>query len=140
MAVRLRAHHLLCMLTFVGEGYSPEFVANFRRLVERLGRDDDVGEEIEIVDGPDDVCAPLLCAPDCHCVKPGPATRDRLAVEQVSALLGLPVGPGARLRLSAERVASLRAAFAQGSIRAACEGCQWKSLCDRIAEGWGQTH
>ena len=29
MTVRLRAHHLLCMLTYVGKGYSPAFCAGF---------------------------------------------------------------------------------------------------------------
>ena len=32
MPIRIRPHDLLCMLTFVGKGYSPEFVANFERI------------------------------------------------------------------------------------------------------------
>ncbi len=46
--VRLRPHHLLCMLTFIGEGYSPAFVAAYRGLVARLG----AGATIEIVPAP----------------------------------------------------------------------------------------
>ncbi len=57
MTVRLRGHHLLCMLTFVGKGYSPAFVENYDRIAGRLSE----GEDILLVDGPDDICAPLLC-------------------------------------------------------------------------------
>lgn len=136
MTVRLRAPHLLCLLTFSGVGYSPEFVANFERIVERVGRESGAGEEIEVVDGPDDVCMPLLGSSGCHCMEPGPASRDRTAAEQVEDLLGLRIVPATRLRLSLERVGAMRAAFQQGIIRAACAGCPWKSMCDQVAEAW----
>ncbi len=55
MTVRLRAHHLLCMLTYVGKGYSPAFVENYEVIAARLS----AGEEIELVAGPDDICGPL---------------------------------------------------------------------------------
>lgn len=41
--IRLRGHHIVCTLNFVGEGYSPEFVGNMERIVERLRG----GEEAE---------------------------------------------------------------------------------------------
>ena len=49
MTVRLRAHHLLCMLTYVGKGYSPAFVENYEAIAARLS----AGEEIEMVAGPE---------------------------------------------------------------------------------------
>jgi hypothetical protein len=56
VTVRLRGHHLLCILTFVGKGYDGPFVANLARVIDRLA----AGEAVLVVDGPDDVCAPLL--------------------------------------------------------------------------------
>ena len=42
-----------------------------------------------------------------------------------------------RLRLSpsamSRALARLRAAFASGQIRGACDGCEWTELCSRIA-------
>lgn len=32
--LRIRAHHVLCILGFRGEGYSREFVENMRRVVD----------------------------------------------------------------------------------------------------------
>lgn len=34
--VRLRPHHLLCMQTFVGNGYSEAFVENMKQVLARL--------------------------------------------------------------------------------------------------------
>ena len=129
MSIRLRAHHLLCMLTFAGEGYSPAFTANFARIVRRIGR----GEEIELVAGPDDICAPLLTAEACHCRRASIVERDRQAAEALSHLLSRPLAPGARINLDAALLARMRAAFAAGAARKACEGCEWAGICTAIA-------
>ena len=134
MAIQLRPHHLLCMLTFIGKGYSPAFVANLEQVVRRLATGT---ETIEIVAGPDDICAPLLreCGEpgeaDCHCHRASVLERDRLATESISVLLDRPLDPGTHF-LHAD-LDELRAAFAAGTIREACTGCQWKPLCDGIA-------
>jgi hypothetical protein len=128
MSIRLRAHHLLCMLTFAGDGYSPEFVANFGALVARIG----AGEVVELVDGPDDICAPLAATDDTHCDEPSVRRRDRDALRALA--LAEPPLPIARpLLLDAGAIATLRAQFADGAIRSACAGCEWFSLCTDIA-------
>jgi uncharacterized protein len=130
MSLRLRPHHLLCMLTYVGKGYTPEFTANFTHLLSRI----DAGERaIEIADGPDEICQPLLSTPDPHCHNESVRLRDRLAAEDLSRLLGTPILPGTRLELTDAIIHQLRQAFAAGTIRHACSGCQWKPLCDEIA-------
>jgi hypothetical protein len=128
MSIRLRAHHLLCMLTFAGEGYTPEFVANFSRIVERIG----AGEPVELIDGPDDVCAPLAATDDAHCDEFSVRRRDREALRALA--VADPPLPAARpLILDRAAIAALRAQFASGSVRAACGGCSWSTLCSEIA-------
>ncbi len=135
--IRLRGHHLLCMLTYVGKGYSPAFVENYDAIAGRLS----AGEKILVVDGPDDVCAPLLRDADCHCHEASVQERDRRALAALSALLEIPLETGATLRLDAARLRRMRAAFAAGRIRSACAAvghrpaCEWSSLCSRIADG-----
>ncbi|MCM2294469.1 DUF1284 domain-containing protein [Allorhizobium sp. BGMRC 0089] len=131
MTVRLRPHHLLCMLTFIGKGYSPAFVENYKRIAARLS----AGEEIVIVDGPDDVCAPLLGEGNPHCHRDSVTARDAKAAEAVAELIGQPVHQGAVIRLDAALMRRLRQAFAANTIRAACLGCDWQALCDGIAGG-----
>jgi hypothetical protein len=118
------------MLTFIGKGYSPAFVANLEQVVSRLSTGT---ETIEIVAGPDDICAPLLCEADCHCHRPSVLERDRLATASIAALLARPLDPGTHLYLTPADLDQLRAAFATGTIRQACTRCQWKPLCDGIA-------
>lgn len=129
MSIRLRPHHLLCMLTYVGRGYSPAFIANYDQVAGRIAE----GEEIIIVAGPDDICAPLLCDADCHCHNESVDARDELAATQVSQLLGQTVAPGSRLPINKANLQKLRDAFLAGHIRSACEGCEWRALCDDVA-------
>jgi hypothetical protein len=131
MTVRLRAHHLLCMLTYVGKGYTPSFCANYDQIAARLTR----GEDILLIDGPDDVCAPLLSTEEPHCHNESVLERDAEAAASVSALLETPVVPGFRLSLDAMTLARFQAAFAAGTTRTACGGCEWSGLCDSVAGG-----
>jgi hypothetical protein len=96
MTVRLRPHHLLCILTYKGAGYSPAFCANYDRIAVRIAH----REEIEICAGPDDVCAPLLSTDHPHCLRDSVTERDDKAAAAVSTLLGFPIATGTRLALS----------------------------------------
>lgn len=129
MTVRLRPHHLLCLLTYAGRGYSPAFVANYDAVAARLS----AGEDILIVSGPDDICAPLLASGDAHCGRKSVMERDKLAAREVARWLAVPITAGATLRLDAARLATMRQGFAAGRIRAACAGCEWAGLCTTVA-------
>lgn len=130
MTVQLRPHHLLCLLTYAGKGYSPEFVSNLDQIVSRIAVDH---ERIEIVDGPDDVCVPMLSGPDCHCRSSNIQLRDSQATEALSELLQEPIVREARIVLSGDRLLIMRQAFTAGTIRKACAGCSWAAVCDATA-------
>ncbi|BCG81655.1 (2Fe-2S) ferredoxin [Mesorhizobium sp. 113-3-3] len=115
----------------MGKGYSPAFTANYDAVAERLSR----GEDILLVSGPDDVCAPLLDGPEPHCFNESVIERDRLAARDVADLLALPIQPGVRVDLDAAILARLRQAFSVGGVRKACGGCEWNELCGAIAAG-----
>jgi hypothetical protein len=136
--IRLRPHHLLCMLTYAGRGYTPRFTSGMDDLIRRLGS----GEEITVIDGPDDICAPWLgevsCNPESrqpHCHEPRITGRDQRAAADISALLGQEITSGSRLRLDAELLQRLRQAFQAGGIRSGCQGCEWKDFCDALSAG-----
>jgi hypothetical protein len=129
MTIRLRPHHLLCMLTYIGKGYTPAFTSNYDRIAARIG----AGEDLAIVAGPDDICAPLLESAEPHCFNDSVTVRDARAAADVEALLGCKITPGTALMLDAAMLARLRLAFAGGFIRSACAGCEWSGLCDDVA-------
>ncbi len=133
--LRLRHHHLLCLLTYVGKGYSSAFVANLDRVAARAS----AGESILLVEGPDDVCAPLTegrpnGASDPHCLRRSVRKRDTQAARALSDLLGQPLPVGSVMTLTADAARRLRAAFAAGTVRAACADCQWHDLCSAVAK------
>ena len=81
MTIRLRAHHLLCLLTWAGKGYSPAFTAGFTAIAGRIA----AGEAVVLVEGPDDVCVPMLADPGCHCRGGSVARRDAQAARDLAA-------------------------------------------------------
>lgn len=127
--VCLRAHHVLCVLTYAGTGYSELFCANMDRVIARLN----AGAGIVLKDGPDDICAPLVAAGPAHCRRYRVHVRDRRARAVLATLMGRRGRSGGRLRLTPRRVERLRRAFAGGRAKAACRGCPWSALCGRIA-------
>lgn len=130
MIVRLRAHHLLCILTYRGNGYSPAFVRSMSRVVARLSR----GARVGLVAGPDDICRGLHGGRARHCVRPSARRRDRLAAADLRRA-GEAVRRGRSIgRLGDRRLAAWRAGFADGRTRRACAACPWASLCDTTAE------
>lgn len=129
MTIRLRPHHVLCLQTYAGKGYSPAFTASYDLIAARLSE----GEDIEIVAGPDDICAPLLAGPDPHCWRDSVTARDAQAVRDL-AQLDMAISTGHKTRLDAELLARMRTAFGQGLTRSACTGCQWSDLCSTIAD------
>lgn len=130
MTIRLRPHHLLCLLTYVGKGYTPSFTVNYDLIAVRLSQ----GEDIELVQGPDDVCAPLLLESEPHCRRDSVSERDRKATIDL-ADLGISVEGAMNFKLDADLLAQMRLSFARGITRSACAGCQWNDLCSSVAAG-----
>ncbi len=131
MTLRLRGHHLLCLLTFVGEGYTPSFTRNYVGIAKRLS----AGESITVVDGPDDICAPMLCEAGAHCREDSITRRDSLALAAVADVLDRSIESGSVLVLDEDRLWRLRSAFAEGRTAAACAECEWAGLCRSVADG-----
>ena len=127
---------MLCILTFIGRGYTPTFVERFHGLVDRIAK----GAEIIVAEGIDDLCAALhngdepVCESGGHCLERDTAARDHIALTAVASALNLPLQIGATLRLDPARIILLRRLFADGTLREACVNCPWHGLCTSIAD------
>jgi len=138
MPVRLRGHHFLCILTYRGYGYTPDFVANMTGIVADIGR----GRPIRLIEGPDEICGGLTAedrrACNHDCARAETLELDRLAVTEVGDLLGTDFS--GLIEIDREAVSRLRVAFAARSIRSACRRCPWSEFCTEIAaEGFAET-
>lgn len=130
--MRLRGHHLLCLLTYKGLGYSPDFIAGMTAVADRLL----AGATAEIIDGPDDICAPLCHAEENpHCHEATVPERDQRALSLLAGVLGRSLRGGDRLVLDEKMRARLRAAYRDGAFETACALCEWQPLCRDIAAG-----
>ena len=137
--VLLRGHHFLCMLTYRGLGYSAEFTANMSAKIALIRN----GSAVVPVEGPDDICAGMSKAcsyatgHDCNAQEI--RTMDAVARQAVEAVLLRDLAIAAPLTKS--ELDQLRAAFAAGSIRAACDTCSWFDVCNQIvSENFSGTH
>ena len=130
MTLRLRAHHLLCMLTYVGQGYSPAFTANYDAVARRISE----GEAILLIDGPDDICRPVAMQDGSHCLGESVAGRDAAAAVALARLLDRQIHTGLRIWPDARLIRRMRQAFTKGRTRKACVGCQWAALCTSVAK------
>jgi len=135
--VHLRGHHLLCILTHVGAGYTPGFIDNLDTQIKRINN----GAIVKIVSGPDDVCAALLKAGEEICghakvCSQGRVIRihDQTALMDVAHELQMPaLEEGQTLALKKGEISYLREAFADGAVRRACNGCPWHDACTEVA-------
>jgi hypothetical protein len=118
LSMRLRAHHLICLHFFKGEGYSREYVENLKKVVERA-----MNEEIEVIFGADEVCHPCPFLKDGFCVREEVADLDLLAMKLLN------VKPGDRITWSyaEEKLKEVLGIWK----RYACFDCEYKSICSR---------
>ena len=122
----LRAHHLLCALTFRSKGYDPNFVQEFEEIVQQLI----TGHSVKLTRHADSLC---LSGQNCgFCQAEERTKRDELALAAINQTLDIN-GEQIAFSLSTERLDTLRHAFADGTIRQACRGCGWFTFCSSIA-------
>lgn len=134
--IQLRGHHFLCLLTYIGRGYSPAFIFNMDKIAANIR---DGSALLRIVAGPDALCAPLQteghpCAAHCHTGRT--LHRDALALAAVGTVLGRVLAAGDEIVFSGIEIAALRLHFKEkAKFRTACIGCEWHALCSEVASG-----
>ena len=77
MKTRLRGHHLICLNFFRGEGYSEDFIKNIYSVIAK--------GKIEIVEGPDEVCARCPYLKDNKCAS-NEYTNEMILFQDTEAL------------------------------------------------------
>lgn len=133
MPVRLRGHHFLCILTYRGFGYTPDFVANMTAILAGIA----AGRPVRLVAGPDDICGGLSDADriacDHDCAQQETRLLDDVAIAEIGSHLDLDFTR--ELIIRPDMILQLRGLFAEGAIRSACQRCLWSDFCTTIAAG-----
>ncbi|MHC4713395.1 MAG: DUF1284 domain-containing protein [Planctomycetota bacterium] len=123
--IRIRAHHLLCMLGFRGLGYSPEFVENMTRIRGILSAHPET--LVRIMACCDDICRSCPHETDLLCSKSDGAEQEVADKDRrVLEIIGL--GENASLSVSAayEKIGELLTP--QDLSADLCRNCEWLDL------------
>lgn len=131
--VRLRGHHLLCMLTWAGKGYTPEFTRTFDVAMEILVKGT---ARIHIVKGNDDLCDTISpeTTPNYHCKSRTIMHRDETALQNIREVMGFPVRVDGIFPLTPRLQEAFQRRFKAGDTRkGACISCQFNSFCTDLA-------
>ena len=129
--MRLRAHHLLCLLGFRGLGYSPEFVANMDGIAQRLRSFPET--LIEIMCQPDDICFSCPFLGEKGCKHKGPSSEKRRRGQDRAVIARLNIKAGEKLNWLEARE-RMRSFINPQDLDVICRDCQWLPL-GHCAEG-----
>ena len=113
--LNLRPHHLLCTRAFKGKGYSPAFVENMQRVINRLK----AGCDITLITGVDAICDPCPERIGNHCRSESKVTGFD---EAVLSQLGLERKTYAYTEV--DRI--LESRLTEPVYECICRGCEWK--------------
>ncbi|MDQ6418881.1 DUF1284 domain-containing protein [Paenibacillus sp. LHD-117] len=130
MTIRLRGHHLLCLLGYRGKGYSDGFCTNMTEIYETLRVRPET--EIAIIEGPDDICRAFPADQHSHCRNDSVFRKD----SDILSKVGMKIGDSASWSSILERVAGN---VQPDDIRTLCSDCRWEpyGLCK---EGVAHIH
>ncbi len=120
--MRLRAHHLLCLLGFRGLGYSPEFVENMSHIAERLRSFPQI--QLEILGQPDDICSQCPFLGEGGCQDKGPQSEEERRKRDLDVMERIEVEEGGKLTWS-EAEERIRSALTPGDLERICRDCEW---------------
>ncbi len=123
--IKLRPHHLLCLIGWRGNGYNEAFSANFDKVAAALRG----GGRFEAVMGTDDICAACPHNEEGECRR-GPRARPLLLDQRVLERLELEAGQAYDYASVAD---ALPARISPDDLASICAGCSW------LDRGWCRT-
>jgi len=118
--MKLRAHHLICILGFRGLGYSKEYVDNMTRIVEQL----QPSTLIEVSSKPDDICTPCPFLGDRGCQERGPKSEEVVKNRDLAVMKRLNIIAGDKITW-AEVLERIRRSIGPQDLIHICQDCQW---------------
>lgn len=123
--IKIRGHHLLCMLGFRGLGYSDDFVANMTQVVNRVFKQPDT--MIELTNSCDSICSACPHQSDGVCAK-SETSSAKIESKDMAILSHLGYTPGICLKASdayAKIASKLNPEDICGRF---CKRCRWRDL------------
>jgi hypothetical protein len=122
--LKIRSHHLLCVLGFRGLGYSKAFVSNMGRVVGELRSDPRL--PITLVVGCDAICVSCPHNKGGKCLKRANSEVD-VPAQDLELLERLGLEAGTQM-LAGEAWGKVKQTLAPGDLTEICGNCEWLGL------------
>ncbi|MBQ9816510.1 MAG: DUF1284 domain-containing protein [Proteobacteria bacterium] len=119
--IHLRPHHGLCLLTFEGRGYCPEFVTQMAHLKNLLNRTPKT--HLILTLQCDDLCHYCPHRTGNHCDSSLPEKID----QNVLSLTGLKAGQS----ITWNELRAMTRQILSNNLNSCCSGCEWLSICSK---------
>lgn len=122
--LKIRPHHILCMMHFTGKGYDEAFTEGMTSVIRKLRT-----EPLTLVCGCDDICTccPNLCGSGCRTDE-----KVKRYDDKVRQLLSLQDGQTYFLK-DLKKIAKDEIMDRDG-VGTVCADCEWFSLCSNLKE------
>ncbi|MDQ0231346.1 DUF1284 domain-containing protein [Metabacillus malikii] len=115
--LKLRGHHLFCLLGYRGMGYSKEYIENMTFWHQQLRYNPET--KIQIIKGPDQLCEKYPNSGNYHCKDPHIYNRD----EAILKKMGLEIG---EIITWNEIESTIRKKIVPEDIHLVCVSCSWR--------------
>ena len=124
MNIKLRPHHLLCTQSYIGKGYSDEFVENMDSIVARLREESDAMVDITL--STDDICekCPLM-------LEKGVCTTNEKVTRLDSKVMEY-FGVCEKTYNYDDIIREVNQKLNATTFEEICGSCEWFSLCQDI--------
>lgn len=123
-AFKLRPHHGVCTLFFVGKGYSEEFVEHMTAVVKALKMQE---SRVNLTESVDEICSACPHNKDGRGCSQKAERYDRRVLEICGFLAGEDVGSSELYSRIKEKV------LANGRLAEVCGDCEWFGICSQAA-------
>ena len=123
--MRLRFHHLLCILGFRGLGYDKRFIQGMEGVIRKIKKNPDL--EIRLIEGCDDICRACPFNIDGHCENEvvGGEERVRGRDRQVAERLDLKAKD---VLIIKEILDSVKKKVKPSDLPVICKDCPWLKM------------
>jgi len=127
---KLRGHHLLCLLTFRGLGYNPEFVENMKRVVRKFRSNPDL--ILTLTNRTDIICSACPFNKGNRCFKKEDSEKRTKTYDfKVMELFGFKEGEKIKIGQASKKIKNK---IAPKDLSKICLGCEWLSHCSNLAD------
>lgn len=126
-ALKIRAHHLLCMQGFQGLGYSPGFVQNFENVLKQI-HNNFYETELEVTDDIDSLCAPCPHHQNGFCQK-DPQAQERMQKMDRVVLQKLEIQNGSHRPAESLFALANTRLLTKTDVKDICGHCEWREKC-----------